>query len=758
MDKINTSICQKILKNTNKYKDWNVVDFSIENNQVINKNFYHQRLNIFINHETKCSSLKTQISFNMKYIKSSSPELIKRLKNEISLHKLFEEINNLSKRSVQIFPRLVYFADDIVIIESPNEDGFENIKSSTFNKEHLEVLLDTLALLHAHTYEINANKSKEIASILLNFQNFDLKQKVFKTIQFLSCSDSQHATDIKMMLKNLIQELESTIKTKELEVFILLKKDIKILFKHNEENLPTNCKIYSFENLALSYPSFIVVETIFLFCSNSCKEKFYHHLLEFYYNRLSGYFKQLNLDVHQCLQFDDFEKKCRIFLKIRKLVEFLDGLEQKNEKIPNQLPKNIVDILEKRLFLFEDFYFILKKKLGYYVQDILEIHLHSFPEKLGLLGEYSKLLINFQTSENVQKRLEFFVKLLPENESQRSFAIETGAFYKEHSFYAKLVPLLLQKNLNFIKDSIPDCYYTRLYEAAVFENLSIKGFVTKDQRFSLTLDCVLLSLKALAKLHGSFLILEEILKHEKSFYFTERYSEEFKESFYSNSKICKDLLRSDKNGVKTEIDMFLQHVSHKEREKLKVKIDDFITRYPEWVKPSKTFKNTLCHGDLWAANLMFKFTDEKAVDCKLVDFQSYRYVPPIHDVLCFIYFSTDRKFRQENISMVIEAYYEELTKILNEFGYNNEKVLPRKEFEESLMFYEKFAVCQSCTHFSSIMLSKKDLKALCEDEERSRIFFYEDRSEVILEMCEKDAIYKNKLNESILDLYEVFLK
>lgn len=40
------------------------------------------------------------------------------------------------------------------------------------------------------------------------------------------------------------------------------------------------------------------------------------------------------------------------------------------------------------------------------------------------------------------------------------------------------------------------------------------------------------------------------------------------------------------------------------------------------MSPSAKHKNVLCHGDLWANNIPFKYGDDgKPVECCLVDFQ-----------------------------------------------------------------------------------------------------------------------------------------
>lgn len=403
---------------------------------------------------------------------------------------------------------------------------------------------------------------------------------------------------------------------------------------------------------------------------------------------------------------------------------------------------------------------ILQAKLKSCNFEIKSYKLETFAQRKGLLGEHYQLIIDASCNDSGQIH-RFFVKTLPQIESQKKFAMESGAFYKEHQFFDKMLPHFASVNIDFLTRIIPLCFLTRLNDVAVFEDVEILGYDTLPQRQSLSYECVVLAIKAMAKLHASGFILEESLSKSSSKYrMIDEYSKEFEESFYSLSETSVNLRKANKNAIKTEIDMFTDKVTA-----YKLGVDcfkalavEYIDGYNNWVKPSKTYRNTICHGDLWASNLMFKFENCKAIDLKVIDFQSYRYLPPAHDILCFLYLSTDRSFRKLYKKQVLDLYYSELKYILNSFDIDINSVLNCNEYESSLEEYEKFAVSQSCTHFTSIMLTKEQLTQLFADPEYNHKIFFEDRSDLIVKTCAIDQEYRNKLKETIDDLRECFEK
>lgn len=69
----------------------------------------------------------------------------------------------------------------------------------------------------------------------------------------------------------------------------------------------------------------------------------------------------------------------------------------------------------------------------------------------------------------------------------------------------------------------------------------------------------------------------------------------------------------------------------------------------------------VCHGDLWVNNLMFqKDLAGKVAHVKLVDLQTMRYTNPVIDILQFLYSSTEKDIRDNNLEHLIFVYRESL--------------------------------------------------------------------------------------------------
>lgn len=82
--------------------------------------------------------------------------------------------------------------------------------------------------------------------------------------------------------------------------------------------------------------------------------------------------------------------------------------------------------------------------------------------------------------------------------------------------------------------------------------------------------------------------------------------------------------------------------------------------------------NVLCHGDLWANNVMFKYNEdtEKVEECILVDFQMSFYNSPMLDLIYFIYSSTQHQLKLHKVDHIIQFYHQQLVANLKKLGYS----------------------------------------------------------------------------------------
>ena len=67
--------------------------------------------------------------------------------------------------------------------------------------------------------------------------------------------------------------------------------------------------------------------------------------------------------------------------------------------------------------------------------------------------------------------------------------------------------------------------------------------------------------------------------------------------------------------------------------------------------PLGTRFNTICHGDMWMGNLMFKDgaggDSDSEKECVIIDFHSAQFLSPATDLAHLLLTSTSRAYRQE---------------------------------------------------------------------------------------------------------------
>ncbi|KAJ8965954.1 hypothetical protein NQ317_009596 [Molorchus minor] len=337
----------------------------------------------------------------------------------------------------------------------------------------------------------------------------------------------------------------------------------------------------------------------------------------------------------------------------------------------------------------------LAKKLGTTNFVVLSYTLKPLSERIGLLGDHSVLYVNMLDEEGDERKTSFFVKYFPKLEAPAKFADGIGAFKKGDPNYTLLV-LSTKRKSRQNWESITD-----------YRTITEKNF-------------------------------------EESF-FNDR------EDFVN----IKGVEASIKCVIK-EIDIF--DFSHKllSGKSFPVVAKDACNRIYELVKPSKKYRNVLCHGDLWATNFLLKYRikDEPMVGCKFIDFQCGRYVPPSQDVLSVLYLTTSREFRKTYMYQVVGMYYSYLEKHLTVAGYNVNNIIPFDQFLESCEQQKLFAIVQTAIYFPLILISNDAVETLLSDVELNEKALFEDRSYLVLAHMNKDESYIKRLRESIQDLKE----
>ncbi|XP_015835441.2 uncharacterized protein LOC107397922 [Tribolium castaneum] len=186
---------------------------------------------------------------------------------------------------------------------------------------------------------------------------------------------------------------------------------------------------------------------------------------------------------------------------------------------------------------------------------------------------------------------------------------------------------------------------------------------------------------------------------------------------------------------------------------LKQKVSEVLDLQKLYVTPSRRFRNTICHGDVWTGNFMFKM-EQKSKNCVLVDFQACRYGPPAQDVMAFLHLTTNRDFRDKHREEVLGFFYKELDASLDKFGLKN--LIKREEFDESCRFYKRYAMVQAIILFQIVVMSEEVARELFANQDKVLSVFFKEKYDFITEVCQKDPIFRKMNFEAIAELREFF--
>eukprot|EP00095_Tigriopus_kingsejongensis_P002246 maker-scaffold133_size323035-snap-gene-2.28 protein:Tk02246 transcript:maker-scaffold133_size323035-snap-gene-2.28-mRNA-1 annotation:"GJ18730" len=87
-------------------------------------------------------------------------------------------------------------------------------------------------------------------------------------------------------------------------------------------------------------------------------------------------------------------------------------------------------------------------------------------------------------------------------------------------------------------------------------------------------------------------------------------------------------------------------------------------------EPSQYPFTTLCHGDAWFNNMLFKYEGSEAIQVCLLDLAIIRWVSPATDLVYFMFLSTTPEFRKQHTQEMLEFYQGKLSEYLKHLGEN----------------------------------------------------------------------------------------
>lgn len=416
---------------------------------------------------------------------------------------------------------------------------------------------------------------------------------------------------------------------------------------------------------------------------------------------------------------------------------------------------------EGGLLSTEEVVLVIKNKTENPNFELSNYTFESLEQKIGLLCEHCILratirILEEHAEKDVVKKEEFsfFVKLFPRYRRPAEFVEGLRAFEKEVFMY-NLFDKYKNYGLNLIDFCTATCYLSEYNRCLIFDNLFLQGFQSLDKYKTLDYNSLLTVIKALAKLHACSIIYEEKKRKElgKEYRLIHDHERDFEETFYSKREgfINTKGINASIKCVVEMIDLF----NHREKlisgQNFKLLANELCYKVYDLVRPSSIYRNVASHGDLWSTNILVKYNDYgEAMECKFVDFQCGRYVPPTHDLMSVIHLTTSRRLRKRHMYEFTGIYYATLEKLVKLQGYTLKNILPFVDFMKSCEEQKLFAIIQAATYLPLILM-KED--ALIEHFTRTdEDALLEDRTSLIAKNIAKDDCYKNRLEEAIKDL------
>ncbi|XP_043497202.1 uncharacterized protein LOC122520938 [Polistes fuscatus] len=267
---------------------------------------------------------------------------------------------------------------------------------------------------------------------------------------------------------------------------------------------------------------------------------------------------------------------------------------------------------------------------------------------------------NKDKKESKTTIMRFLAKTSITTEAVQQIANLQKHFHNEIMFY---------RNYATENDNYPKCIYIEvggLHETSlILEDVSNRGYALHPQKINLPMDDILVVMKEIGRFHAKGYIMKE-QQPEKFFNLINdiqecRYSDDDQES----SHHFKYLINSV--GIRPVVYLrkhnYNRNVCDKLEEFLKDAYNNITLKTIKPVEPLAVF----CHGDFTINNMLFN-KNEKEAQVLLIDFALIRYSSPTIDLSTFLCLSCINQVKYNNISMVLRAYHDELTRCLKENG------------------------------------------------------------------------------------------
>ncbi|XP_064121415.1 uncharacterized protein LOC135225818 isoform X6 [Macrobrachium nipponense] len=281
--------------------------------------------------------------------------------------------------------------------------------------------------------------------------------------------------------------------------------------------------------------------------------------------------------------------------------------------------------------------------------------------------EVTSVEVKYSLNDKEECEVTYVVKLNPHRNFGDFQEVAPFFFEKEGKFYEELVPALNEALMSAGQKPLPfaKCFLVSLEEGKeqlYFEDLRARGFKMFDRRKGMDKYHVALVISELARLHGaSYLLTKKVLKGESA---GGRYEFITKDllDFTPNTKEL--FLSWIERGVDTGV-MMLDRIGGYESasawlKSMKSEVENVLSSGIQ-----STRFNSICHGDCWNNNLLFRYNAEgRPMEVMLLDLQLCREASVASDLNYLLCTSVNGDVRKPNLRHFLSLYHSTYKEVL----------------------------------------------------------------------------------------------
>lgn len=278
----------------------------------------------------------------------------------------------------------------------------------------------------------------------------------------------------------------------------------------------------------------------------------------------------------------------------------------------------------------------------------------------------------------------------------------------------------------------------------VFQDLNAMQYKLRDkfQRFDTA--HTLQALQTLSRFHGSSLIFET--KRNKELQKPFRINDEFGQYLDNGAYVSTDpwYIQCMKGALEAIKIYSKYNTNSKIMQEIEGRWADIWDTAWKLSESSSKRTKVICHRDLWANNILFHYKADtnEPDDCVLVDFQAVTCQPPAADIMVLLYCNLEPNFREENMKIFLNYYYEQLKKVLNDHNFCINNVLPKEEFLATSEEYRLWGVTVCACLIPQFWVDDELTKNIFCDTVQFNEILSKDKASFIKKMMQENEDYK----------------